>query len=376
MRVLLVANYEPDGQESMLRHAAWLASALTARGHQITVIRPQPFFSKLLKHLGVSKYLGYIDKFILFPRTLRRIARAHDLIHILDHSNSMYLSAARDCPKLITCHDVLAIRAARDEFPEVKTGWSGKLLQRWILSGMRTARNVVCVSTKTAEDLKKLSANDSANIRIIGNALNWDYQPDAMMTEAVAARVGISSDQIYFLHVGGNQWYKNRVGVLRIFSEMIKRERFSNAALVMVGKPWTQPMRALIQEKNLGGRVVEAVSVSSSDLQVLYANAHALLFPSLEEGFGQPIVEAQACGCPVITTGRPPMCDVAGDAAIFIDPAKPEDAVVAIERGLQQRDRLREAGFRNLARFEESRILNDYCSFYESIVASRAFGRR
>lgn len=152
-----MANYEPDGQESMLRYAVWLERTLKARGHQITVTEPQAFFSHLAWSPGLRKYAGYLDKFLLFPLRMRRLARSHDLVHVLDHSNSMYLRTVRRKPNLITCHDVLAIRAARGEFPQAHTGWSGRLLQRWILSGLREARHVLCVSGKTASDLKALS---------------------------------------------------------------------------------------------------------------------------------------------------------------------------------------------------------------------------
>jgi len=84
-----------------------------------------------------------------------------------------------------------AIRAARGEFPQAPTGWSGRLLQRWILSGLRGARHVLCVSGKTAGDLKALiesSGKDSgetgkncAELRVVWNPLNWSYRPGAAL---------------------------------------------------------------------------------------------------------------------------------------------------------------------------------------------------
>src|SRR5487761_2723137 len=107
MRILLVANYEPDAQQSMQRYADWLQQALVKRGHTVQVTRPTPFFSRLTfgKFSTIQKYLGYIDKFFLFPPKLRIMAFSFDLIHVVDHSNSMYLNAAGSRPALITCHD-------------------------------------------------------------------------------------------------------------------------------------------------------------------------------------------------------------------------------------------------------------------------------
>ncbi len=370
MRILLVANHEPDGQESMLRYAAWLQRTLAARGHQVTVTAPSVFFSRLASSPGLKKYLGYLDKFLLFPFRLRCLARSHHLVHILDHSNSMYLRTARRKPNLITCHDLLAIRAARGEFSQAPTSWTGRLLQRWILSGLCGARNVLCVSGKTAEDLKTLTGDVGSNGAtrcVIYNALNWSYRPGAALSGALASRQGLRQGERYFLHVGGNQWYKNRVGVLRIFARLVEIEEFSGARLILAGKPLTGELREVIRAERLANCVIEAVDATNEELQALYGNAVAMLFPSLEEGFGWPILEAQACGCPVVTTGRPPMSEVAGEAAIFIDPMDPQGAATAIAMGLKGREQLRTAGFKNLERFDQVAIADQYCAVYDAI---------
>lgn len=372
MRILLVGNYEPDAQQSMSRYAVWLERTLQARGHQVMVVRPQPFFSRMTRTGALGKYFGYLDKFLLFPPKLRRLAEAHDLVHVLDHSNSMYLRSAGSTPSLITCHDALAIRAAHGEFAQSPTGWSGRVLQRWILGGLRSARHVVCVSAKTASDLRSLTGETGADIRVVYNPLNWDYRPGAVLSDELLARLGLSAGAPYLLHVGGNQWYKNRLGAIRIFGRLAVKQEFANLRLILAGKPWTAEMHAAVAEKGLQGRVVETVGLGNEELQALYGNALALLFPSLEEGFGWPILEAQACGCPVITTRKPPMSEVAGEAAIFINPADVSGAAEKIAHGLEKRDELRAAGFCNLVRFDETAIADRYCEFYAEIVRERA----
>ncbi|HUH61529.1 MAG TPA: glycosyltransferase family 1 protein [Terracidiphilus sp.] len=368
MRILLVANYEPDGQQSMRRYAEWLERVLRERGHCLAIARPQPFFSRLSRHSGLGKYLGYLDKFVLFPPRLRRMARAQDIVHVVDHSNSMYLRAVRGLPNLITCHDVLAIRSARGDFPDHPTSWSGRLLQKWILAGLRHARRIVCVSAKTAADLRALTGETGATVGVIPNPLTWNYSPVDRIPVSLLDRLGLNPGEPYLLHIGGNQWYKNRAGAVRIFAQLIGHSEFDSAKLVFAGKRWTPELRAAVREAGLAGQVIEAGELSNKDLQALLSHAVALLYPSLEEGFGWPIIEAQACGCPVITTCRPPMSEVAGDAAILIDPADPAAAVDAIAAGLQHRDQLRSAGFRNVERYRESSIARQYCDLYEEIA--------
>ncbi len=374
MRILLVANYEPDGQQSMRRYAEWLDRVLGERGHRVTIARPRPFFSRLSRHPGLGKFLGYLDKYVLFPPRLRRVARGQDLVHVLDHSNSMYLRTVRGTPNLITCHDVLAIRSARGDFPDHPTRWSGRLVQKWVLSGLRSARHIVCVSARTAADLKSLIGETGAMVRVIPNALNWNYSPGAGMPEGLCARLGLRPGERFLLHVGGNQWYKNRAGVVRIFARLVRHVEFASARLILAGKPWTSALRDVVRQERIADRVIEATGLSNEDLQALYSHAAALLYPSLAEGFGWPIIEAQACGCPVITSCRPPMSEVAGEAAILIDPSDAGAAAGVICAGMERRDELRAAGFRNARRFNEATIVRQYCALYGEVLGAEVPG--
>jgi glycosyltransferase involved in cell wall biosynthesis len=374
LRILLVGNYEPDQQQSMQRYAHWLLSALKARGVTVLLIRPVPFFSRLamgpLRRQAVIKYLGYLDKYLIFPKQLKTAAKQFDLVHICDHSNSMYVKSTAGTPNVITCHDVLAIRSAKGEFAATSTGWSGRMLQSWILRGLKQARNIICVSRKTESDLLRLTGNTGANVGVVLNPLNWPYKPQPGIPSALLSRLGLAPGEPYFLHVGGNQWYKNRPAVVKIFRELATMPEFKAAKLIMAGKPLPAALQAEIGSLGLADRVLPITGTSNEELEALYSNAVALIFPSLEEGFGWPIAEAQACGCPVATSARAPMTEVAGDAAIFFGPADPTGAANAILSGLKNRKELIAAGLRNVTRFEEGKIVEEYRAFYTQILGS------
>jgi glycosyltransferase involved in cell wall biosynthesis len=388
MRILLISNYRPDAQQSMQRYADWLERALRGRGHQVTVIRPEPFFSQLtfgIRSLGaVAKYLGYMDKFFIFPFKLRSQARKHDVTHILDHSNSMYMSHLRGRATLITAHDLLAVRAALGEFPEAHTGWSGRILQKWILRGLSISPHFISVSQKTSDDLLALlPQTPAANVTLIPNPLNWPYKPTATRPTFADIpephRAQLTNGAPYIFHVGANQWYKNRLGVLQIFSELRKLPGFTGTKLLMAGKPWTAPMKEFHRAAQLDDCAFELGTLDTAELEAYYSHALALLFASLEEGFGWPLLEAQACGCPVITSNRPPMNWVAGasaefnpPAALIIDPTNPASAAATIAAELApHRAAFIDAGFKNLARFDEAQILGEYCALYESIAQGK-----
>src|SRR5258708_722987 len=110
MKILLIGNYIPDQQESMQRFANMLEVGLTQLGHEVRLIRPEPFFGKIRPSPeGFGKWLGYIDKFLLFPSRLRKAIAWADVVHICDHSDAFYTKYIQNKPHLVTCHDLLAV---------------------------------------------------------------------------------------------------------------------------------------------------------------------------------------------------------------------------------------------------------------------------
>src|SRR5207302_10385446 len=139
-----------------------------------------------------------------------------------------------------------------------------------------------------------------------------------------------------------------------------------NAQLVFAGARlstdlWTQ-RRAL----GIADRIIEIVSAESELLEALYNCAHALLFPSRFEGFGWPIAEAQACGCPVLCRDAPPMSEIAGGAALLRDIAD-EDGFAKDLLRLRDpttREKYRELGLQNARRFSAKKMAAEYLSLY------------
>ncbi len=372
MRILLLGNYEIDGQESMQRFAVSMAQGLKQVGHEARIRKPRALFGLLNpSSSGVGKWLGYVDKFAIFPSALRSEIEWADVVHICDQGNSFYTKYLRFVPNIVTCHDLLGVRSARGEFPQNSTGWTGRHLQKMILKGLSQAQHVVCVSDATRCDLLRLARIREQRVSRIYNALNYPY---SCMEEYEAMqriqRFDIYPNEPFILHVGGNQWYKNRLGVLRIFSTLREFPRDLPLKLVMVGKPWTAEMRQFALEKGMSNVVLELTAVANEDLRALYSTASMLLFPSLEEGFGWPIVEAQACGCPVATSGRPPMNEIGGAAAIYIDPDNPNLSASIMNQTLKNMAGMKESSVANAERFR-SGMIDSYLTLYEKVIEER-----
>lgn len=368
MRILLVGNYLPDSSESMCRFVSMLEHGLLEAEEDVRVLRPRVLARKLPGTGATAKWLGYIDKFLLFPGMLRRAAKWADVVHICDHSNSLYVRHLGDISHVVTCHDLLAVRSALGDIPLHRTRWAGRRLQSLILNGLKNAQCVACVSDATMQDVFQITGLSPNKVSRIYNGLNYTYSPmELAEAQERLLRLGVPTDVPFVLHVGGNQWYKNRLGALHIFSLFQKRPEAADFILVTAGKPWLPEMRRFLKEQRIEQRVLELISVADEDLRALYSRASLLLFPSLAEGFGWPIIEAQACGCPVATSNRRPMTEVGGDGASYFNPEDPESAVESILGVLQSPAKYRELGLRNAARFNTLQATQAYLEIYKRV---------
>jgi glycosyltransferase involved in cell wall biosynthesis len=205
---------------------------------------------------------------------------------------------------------------------------------------------------------------------VVPIALNYPYrpmdQPDASLH---LDRLGLADARPFLLHVGGNSWHKNRVGVLRIFKEIVSAPERAGLRLVIAGKPWTSSMHDYVRQAGMEERVVELANVSNEELRALYSAAEALLFPSLYEGFGWPIIEAQACGCPVFTSDRLPMTEVAGRGAVYFDPTDELGAARIVAAHLADLGGIRILGAENAKRFSRDAMLAGYLEAYRKVAA-------
>lgn len=371
MKILLIGNYQPDAITSMDKFLEVLATNLPQFGHQVKIIRPKPKLGSLQPVIKpLQKWLGYIDKLVLFPSQLQKAVSWADIVHICDHGNAVYTQYLQHIPHLVTCHDLLAIRSGLKEFPEYKTSWTGKKLQQMIINGLNQAHSVVCDSQNTQNDLLRLCSIKPEAVSLIHLGLNYPYRSmKSSQAQSHLERLEIPKNSHYILHVGANHWYKNRLGVLEIFKNLLPLYKSSNLHLVMVGKPFTSEMQQFIQTHHLSQNVIERVNINPEDLRALYSSAIALLFPSLQEGFGWPIIEAQACGCPVFTSNRPPMNEIGGQAALYIDPSNPQQVAHTISLNLHKREEMRNKGLINSQNFQTEIMIKNYIKIYQDLIS-------
>lgn len=377
MKVLLIANYEPDGQASMLAFRRVLERELPRLGCEVRVIAPN---KRLLRYFETSrwwKWPAYVDKFILFIPSIARPARWADVVHVVDHSNSIYVPWVKAKPNVVTCHDVIAVQAAKGMIEGWRVGRFGRLLQRLISKGLAKADVVACVSDLTRRDLLALGLADERRVTTVLNGLNDNFAPvppdDA---KRLIARFGLSPDDGYLIHVGMDLDRKNRRGVLEAFIAL--QERAAKAGmqavarrLVFVGPQLPAEQMELARQHGVADQVQTVRNISHEELRALYSSAVALLFPSLQEGFGWPVIEAQACGCPVFTSDRAPMNEIGGPGAVYVDPTDPIAMAAAIEQATPRLDEMRRLGVENATHYTAERMAANYVSAYRRAISDR-----
>ncbi|RJP72634.1 MAG: glycosyltransferase family 1 protein [Comamonadaceae bacterium] len=386
MRIVLFTHPAFMASQSMPRFARMLQQAYQARGHDVQVWSPPARVHAWVPAGRLSKWAGYVDQYLLFPLQVRRaLARqATDTLFVMaDQALGPWVPLVKHRPLVVHVHDLLALRSALGEIPENPTGFTGRLYQRYIRRGFAQARHFICISQRTRNDLERVGGVAPEAAEVVYNGLNQRFAPTPPAeARALLRRAGLPvPEHGLLLHVSGNQWYKNVPGVLRLYAHHA-RTHANPLPLWLVGVQQTDAVRAALADVPPQGTVHFLHGIDHALLQAAYSLARALVFPSLAEGFGWPIVEAQACGCPVVTTDDAPMNEIGGPQSVYLPLLRSGDdlqawaadgarALAALLDEPPQAARERIAACLAWSRrFEADRAITQYLQVYERVLTS------
>jgi glycosyltransferase involved in cell wall biosynthesis len=246
------------------------------------------------------------------------------------------------------------------------------------------ADSVIAISEQTKRSI--IERCGIAPEKITVTPLGYDpdlFRPcdDPESVAAVCARHGI--DGRYFINTSSVIWYrKNLVRVLEGFARLKANPAHRELRLVITGKRGEAWEEVLTTRRSLGLEedVVFTGYVPAEDMPVLLSGALGLVFPSLDEGFGLPLVEAMACGCPVVSSNVSAMPEVVGEAGILVDPLDVEalhQAMRALAEEPERRERLRSLGLARAQRFSWDAAARTTLGVFERLhAASAARGSR
>jgi glycosyltransferase involved in cell wall biosynthesis len=385
MKIVFFAHPDFMHHQSMPRYSNMLAEGMKSRGHKVDLWFPNSHFSKLSSKPTLKKWLGYLDQYIIFPIRIKKLIKNNpkDTLYVLtDHALGPWVPLVKEYPHVIHCHDFLAQRSALGEIPENRIGWTGKRYQSFIRKGFTKGKNFISISEKTRIDLHRFLANPPSRSEMVYNGLNQNFSlknvHDARILISKITNIRLQDG--YLLHVGGNHFYKNRPGVIDIYDEWRKLSK-NKYDLLMIGE---LPDSKLINRYNSSPFRDNIHFLSHADdniVRTAYSGALILIFPSLAEGFGWPIAEAMASGCPVITSNDSPMSEVAGEAAFFI-PVKPFSPEAELDWSVKagglveeilnfppaKRDEVISKGIENSKKFNPDKMLDRIEVIYRDII--------
>ena len=278
-----------------------------------------------LGHPAVERLLGRVD--------------------VLHFSDWMY-PPQRGGVRATTVHDLVPIR-----FPEWTTPRTRSMHGAKYANAARTCDVIFCNSRYTADDVRDRLGVDEARLRVAPPGLGRGLSPDGESRDLGAP---------YLLSVATLEPRKN-LGTLLEAHALLGGEPL---LAVAGGEGWgEQPELARPGVRPLG-------FVGDKELPALYRGASVFVYPSRFEGFGMPIVEAMACGTPVVASSHPSMDEACGDAAVRVDPDDPAAVADGIRRALAESDSLRERGLAHARRFSWRAVGETFLRGYEEALAA------
>ena len=208
-------------------------------------------------------------------------------------------------------------------------------LRAHIPFALRRAARIVVPSEYTRRTITDRFGISPARIAVTPLAADPFFfaPPTPEEREAMARRFGSGP---FFLYVGALAPLKNLQQLVEAFARVRRRTAGAATRLLLIGQPagghWDDALAPLIRRLDLGGAIVRASYVEEPTLRALYGRAVGVILPSLAEGFGLPVLEAMACGTPVVISRTAALCEVAADAALRVDLGDPDALALAMER--------------------------------------------
>jgi glycosyltransferase involved in cell wall biosynthesis len=289
-----------------------------------------------------------------------------DLLHCPYWSNPLW----SPWPTVVTVHDVIQFVLPEYAWRKISRVYFG-LVSR----GARRAHAIITVSECSKRDIVKLLNVPPARIHVIGNAVDESLHPvhDAWLLASVRERYRIGPR--FVLYFGGFDMRKNVPRLIEAYARLPEAMRREYQLVIAgryqyLGHPLYPDPRVVVERLGLQGQVMFTGQIREQDKAPLYSAATVFAFPSLYEGFGMPVLEAMACGTPVVTSNRSALPEVAGEAGRLVDPYEPEaicEALAELLESQEQRDELARRGLERARHFTWRQVADQTVRVYEEV---------
>lgn len=274
----------------------------------------------------------------------------YDLFHATYYEAPAY---PKDKPVVITAHDFV-----HERYPQYYNDPSFLETKH---ASFRTADRIIAISENTKKDLLEFYPDISENkITIVYHCQDWPLLKEITDAE--------KNHNPYILFTGSRNYYKNFEAFLKAAAPIMKKQKIS---LICTGKPFSEFEQNLISELGISDLIKAVFAKTNEDLQQYYNRALLFVYPSLYEGFGFPILEAFACGCPVLLSNTSCFPEIAGDAGIYFDPSSIENMTEVLQNALSSpsfcHDKVQK-GYERVKRFTVDKTEKETAAVYRSLV--------
>jgi len=371
MRVALLRDFAEENWPSIEVYADRLAQGLRKVAPEVELIDvqmqawswqdwrlPMPYGrSASLRTLGL-----YLSRWIRYPLALRGIQA--DVYHILDNSYG-HLAFFLDPRRTVVTSHGGTPRSWRQWNPEGPSMWLFDLAFR----GMLRAAHIIIVSHYAKRELLAEASYPPERIHVVYHGIDERFHPATDdERQRVRQRYLRPVEKALLLHVGHCAARKNVERLLQAVA--LLRQRGLKVRLLQVGGVFTSAQRHLVETLGINEAVTQIPHVPNAELPAFYSAADVFVFPSFYEGFGVPLIEAMACGTPVVCSDWELFREVCGDAALFADPDSPEAIAEAIAQVLSDHaltQDLRQRGVERARHFTWERTARETMEIYRSI---------
>lgn len=272
-------------------------------------------------------------------------------------------------PQTIAIHDLTTFLPAVRKTHKIRI----RIIEKFFLGrSLKRSKKIIAVSENTKNDLIKLFGISPDKITVIHEAHRPSFRPIEKKEETRKALEKYNLPQNFILFVGTIEPRKNIVRLIEAYKEAVADERFKDYKLVVAGKKgwYCEEIFKKVEELGLKNDVIFTGYLADADVPYFYNAAECFIYPSLYEGFGLPILEAMACGCPVITSNTSSLPEVAGDAAILIDPYNSKEISGALRQVLSDgllRNKMREDGLKQSKKFSWTKAVRELLAVFNKL---------
>jgi glycosyltransferase involved in cell wall biosynthesis len=268
---------------------------------------------------------------------------------------------------VVTIHDIIHVL-----FPEFLPNQLAFAYARFLIrAAVKRSQRVITVSQTTADDLRRLFGASSERLEVIPNGVHQEFltRGDPVQDDLLRARLGVTKP--YLLHVGNHKPHKNAEGVLKAYQLLVGEGVREVPPLVLAGGFAPDgPFARHAAGMGLSTRVRCLGHLERSELAALFRGAAIFIYPTLYEGFGLPVLEAMACGTPVVAGDVAAVREVTGDSALRVNPRDVTEIAGAVRRILEQPElqaSLSERGRTHASRYHWRRTAQATLTVYREV---------